>query len=51
MTLLSFCEPDHGHMQYLRAVLLCFEVVSALKVYLSNSKIVPVGDVNNIQAL
>ncbi|XP_042952153.1 uncharacterized protein LOC122289242 [Carya illinoinensis] len=48
---LLFCEPDSVHMQYLRAVLLCFEAVSGLKVNLSKSEMVPVGSVNNIQDL
>ncbi|XP_042958249.1 uncharacterized protein LOC122293876 [Carya illinoinensis] len=49
--MLLFCEPDGDHMQYLRAVLLCFEAVSGLKVNLSNFEMVLVGGVNNIQGL
>lgn len=49
---LHFCERIHDHMQYLRVVLLCFEVVSVLKVNLSKSEMaLHVGGVNNIQGL
>lgn len=48
---LLFCEPDRGHIQYLRALLLCFEAVVGLKVSLSKFEMVPVGKVFNVQGL
>lgn len=48
---LLFCEVDQGHIQSLRAILLCFEVVSGLKVNLSKSKVVAVCYVRNIRGL
>ena len=45
---LILCDPDPNQIRSLRTLLLCFEVVSGLKVNLSKSKIVPVGLVNNL---
>lgn len=48
---LIFCDAVSGQIQALRAVLLCFEAVSGLKVNLGKSELVPVGEVNNIISL
>lgn len=37
---LIFCEPDPNHIRSLRALLLCFKVVSNIKVNLSKSEFV-----------
>lgn len=42
---LLFCDVNLGHLQTLRAVLLYFKIVLGLKVNLTKSKIVPVGQV------
>jgi hypothetical protein len=44
---LIFCEPNVEQFQDLRYLLLCFDVVLGLKINLSKSEIVPVGDVEN----
>lgn len=46
-----FCDANRGQIQTLRAILLCFEVVSSLKVNLGKSEMVPVGEVQNINCL
>ena len=48
---LIFCDVDSGQLKALKAVLLCFEVVSGLKVNLGKSELVPVGEVENIDHL
>ncbi|XP_040998879.1 uncharacterized protein LOC121244742 [Juglans microcarpa x Juglans regia] len=45
---LIFCDPDPDQICSMRALLLCFEAVSSLKVNLTRSEIVPVGLVNNL---
>ncbi|XP_041025319.1 uncharacterized protein LOC121265696 [Juglans microcarpa x Juglans regia] len=45
---LIFCDPDLDQIRSLRALLLCFEAISGLKVNLSKSEIVPIGLVNNL---
>jgi hypothetical protein len=45
---LIFCEANPEHLRYLRALFLCFEVVSGLKINLTKSELVPVGNVNNV---
>jgi hypothetical protein len=42
-------NPDH--LRYLRALFLCFKVVSGLKVNLAKSKLVPVGNINSVDGL
>jgi len=41
-----WANPDHLH--YLRALFLCFGAVFDLKISLAKSKLVPVGDVDNV---
>ncbi|KAF5449652.1 hypothetical protein F2P56_030075, partial [Juglans regia] len=48
---LLFCEANRSQVQTLRALLLCFEAVSGLKVNLDKSELVPVGVVPNIRNL
>lgn len=48
---LIFCEANGEQIQTLRAVLLCFQAISGLKVNLNKSELVPVGEVHNIQQL
>lgn len=48
---LIFSYADHGYIQTLRNVLLCFEIVSSLKVSLGKSELVPMGKVNDINYL
>lgn len=48
---LIFCDVDHDQIQALRVMLLCFEVVSGIKVNLGESKLVLVGVVHNINSL
>lgn len=45
---LVFCKADNSHIQTLRALLLCFEAVSGLKVNLGKCEMVPMGAVSNI---
>lgn len=45
---LIFCYADEGNIQSLRVVLLCFEVVSSLKVNLGKSKLVLVEKVGTL---
>lgn len=40
---LIFSKPNQDHLCNLRAILLCFEAISKLKINLSKSEIVPVG--------
>ncbi|KAF5458261.1 hypothetical protein F2P56_022301 [Juglans regia] len=48
---LLFCEANAGHIQSLKAILLCCETVSGLKINLAKTEMVAVGDVNNIRGL
>ncbi|KAF5473789.1 hypothetical protein F2P56_005747 [Juglans regia] len=48
---LIFCEAVGEQIQILRVVLLCFQAISGLKVNLSKSKLVPVGEFHNIHHL
>jgi hypothetical protein len=48
---LIFCEPKVEHIQNLRCLLLCFEVVLRLKINLSKSVIVPIDAVGNLEGL
>jgi hypothetical protein len=45
---LIFCDPNAKQFQDLICLLLCFEAVSKLKINLSKSGIVPVGDVGDV---
>lgn len=46
-----FCEADLNQIQALRALLLCSEAMSGLKVNLSKLELVPVGNICNIWLL
>ncbi|XP_042954523.1 uncharacterized protein LOC122290914 [Carya illinoinensis] len=48
---LLFCEANVGHIQSLKAILLCFEAVSSLKINLAETEMVAVGEVRNIRGL
>jgi hypothetical protein len=48
---LIFCEPNVKHFRDLRCLFLCFEAVSGLKINLSKSEIVPIGDVGDVRGL
>ena len=48
---LIFCSADSEQISNLRYVFTCFEAVSGLKINLSKSEIVPVGDVPHIEEL
>ena len=40
---LILCDPEPDQIGYLKCILFCFEAVSGLKIYLSNTEMVPVG--------
>ena len=46
-----FCEAKEDQLLYLSWVLLWFEASSRLKINLDKSELIPVGDVNNLDAL
>jgi len=48
---LVFCGANPDHLRYLRALSLCFEAVSSLKINLVKSVLVPVGNVDNVVEL
>jgi hypothetical protein len=48
---LILCEPNVTHFRDLRCLFLCFEAVSGLKINLSKSEIVPIGEVENVVEL
>ncbi|XP_042950243.1 uncharacterized protein LOC122282350 [Carya illinoinensis] len=48
---LFFCEANRNQVQVLKALLLCFEASSGLKVNLDKSKMVPVRSVQNLRQL
>jgi len=48
---LIFCDPNVEHFRDLRCLLLCFEAVWGLKINLSKSEIVLVGDVGDVEEL
>jgi hypothetical protein len=48
---LIFCEAYPEQIQYVRLILLCFEAVSGLRVNLGKSKLIAIGEVDNIGAL
>ena len=49
--MLVFCGASLDHVQAIGNLLVCFELVSGLKVNLAKSVLVPVGDVSSIGAL
>ncbi|KAG6692683.1 hypothetical protein I3842_10G126000 [Carya illinoinensis] len=48
---LIFGDPNEEHLLALRALLLCFEAVSRLRINLSKFEIVPMGSISNISDL
>ena len=46
-----FCDASREHRLSIRLVLSCFQVFTGLKVNVGKSEIVPVGEVNNLNAL
>ena len=46
-----FCDADVEQLLHVRLLLLCFQAVTGLKVNVSKSEIVPIGEVNNMHAL
>ena len=51
MTLYFFCDASREQLLSIRLVLSCFQAFSGLKVNVGKSEIVPVGEVNNLDAL
>jgi len=48
---LIFCDPVVDQVRDLRCLLLCFEAVSGLRINLSKSEMVPVGEVGDVEEL
>jgi hypothetical protein len=48
---LIFCGANEEHIRNLRCLFLCFESVSGLKINLSKSEIIPIGEVDDIDSL
>jgi len=48
---LVFCKPDEGNLGYLRCILLLFEAMSWLRINLSKSALIPVGEMPNVHNL
>ena len=48
---LIFCDANSNHLATLRGILAKFEVVSRLKINLLKSKLVPIGNVPNMEEL
>jgi hypothetical protein len=48
---LNFCEANQDQHCHLQCLFLCFEPVLELKINLFKSKMVPVGDVDDVQGL
>ncbi|XP_059446327.1 uncharacterized protein LOC132177866 [Corylus avellana] len=48
---LILCGADEEHLKNLRCLFLCFEAVSGIKINLSKSEIVPIGEVEDIDRL
>ena len=46
-----FCDASRDQLMSIRLVLQCFQAFTGLKVNVGKSEIVPVGDVNNVDAL
>ena len=46
-----FCDASRDQLLYIRMVLIFFEAITGLKVYVGKSEIVPVRDVGNLTAL
>jgi hypothetical protein len=48
---LVFCEANPSHLRHVRVLLLCFEVVSGLKVNLAKSLLVLISNMDNVAEL
>ena len=48
---LIFCKPNESNLGYLRCILLLFEAMSGLRVNLSKSALIPIGEVPNADVL
>jgi hypothetical protein len=48
---LVFCGANNDHLRYLRVLFLAFEAVSCLKVNLSKSELIPVGNMVDVEGL
>ena len=48
---LIFCKPKVEQLRNMRCLLLCFEMISGLKINLSKSNIVPLGEVGDMEGL
>jgi hypothetical protein len=46
-----FCDANPEQLLYIRMVLTCFEAVTGLKVNMSKSEMVPIGEVHNMSAM
>ena len=46
-----FCDVDVQQIFHVQMLLLCFQAVIGLKVNVSKSELVPIGEVNNVHAL
>ena len=46
-----FCDAKVEQVLHVRLLLFCFQAVTSLKVNVAKSEIVPIGEVNNVQAL
>ena len=46
-----FCDAVVQQIFHVRMLLLCFQAVTGLKVNVSKSELVPIGEVNNVHAL
>ena len=46
-----FCDISREQLLYTRMVLIFFEAIIGLKVYVGNSEILPLGEVGNLDAL
>ena len=50
-SLILFCDADVDQILHVWMLLLCFQAVAGLKVYMHKSEIVPIGEVNNMYTL
>jgi hypothetical protein len=48
---LIFCEANFEHLRNLQCLFLCFEAVLGLKINLSKSEIIPIGEVDDVESL
>jgi hypothetical protein len=48
---LIFCGAQAEHVRNLRCTFLCFEAVSGLRINLGKSKLVPIGEVDDVESL